>query len=53
MMRTIQPSQAIAARFAEEAEERGASYNFAQDENPVKPGPAEEISAGIQDLVNT
>lgn len=53
MMRTIQPYQAMAARMAEEAEERGASYNFAQDEKPVKPGPAEEISAGNQDLVNT
>jgi len=53
MMRTIQPSQAIAARFAKEAEERGAFHNFAQDEKPVKPGPAEEISAGFQDLVNT
>ena len=53
MMRTVQPHQAIAARMAEEAEKRGASYNFAQGENPVKPGPAEEISAGIQDMVNT
>lgn len=53
MMRTVQPYQAIAARVAKEAEERGASYNFAQDEKPVKPGPAEEISAENQDLVNT
>lgn len=32
VMRTVQTFQAIAARVAEEAEERGALYNFAQDE---------------------
>ncbi|MFC6691071.1 hypothetical protein ACFQD2_08545 [Pseudomonas lini] len=32
MMETVQPCPAIAAQIAEEAEERGASYNFAQDE---------------------
>ncbi|WP_367372188.1 hypothetical protein [Pseudomonas lini] len=53
VMRVVQTFQAIAARVAQEAEERGASYDFAQDEKPVKPWPAEEISAGIQDLVNT
>jgi hypothetical protein len=53
MMRMVQPHQAIAARMAEEAEERGVSYNFAQGEKPVNPGPAEEISAGFQDMVNT
>jgi TusA-related sulfurtransferase len=53
MMRTVLPHQAIAARMAEEAEERGASYNFVQDEKPAKPGPARQFSAGIQDMVNT
>lgn len=53
MMRTVQPYQAIATRMAEEAEVRGASYDFAQGEKPVRPGPAEGISAENQDLVNT
>ena len=53
VMRTVQPFQAIAAKVAEDAEERGASYDFMQDEKPVFPRPVEEISAGNQNLVNT
>ncbi len=52
-MRTVQPFQVDAAKMAQEAEQRGASRNLLQDENPVIPRLAEEISAENQDRVNT
>jgi hypothetical protein len=52
-MTTIQPFPADAARLAKEAEERGTTFNFRQPEFPLKPGPAEDISAGSEIVVNT
>lgn len=52
-MTPLQPFPALAAKLAKEAESRGAHHDFRQVEKPVKPGPAKEISAGIEDVVHT
>ncbi|MNR60007.1 hypothetical protein D3C85_1813990 [compost metagenome] len=49
----LQPFPREAAVLAKEAEERGALSFLAQGENPVKLRPADEISAGNENVVNT
>lgn len=49
----LQPFPREAALLAKEAEERGVSSFFAREENPVKPRPADEFSAGNENVVNT
>ena len=49
----LQPFPREAAVLAKEAEERGVASFFAREENPVKPRPADEFSAGNENVVNT
>jgi hypothetical protein len=49
----LQPFPREAAALAKAAEERGVDAFLVQDENPVKPGPADEFPAGNENVVNT
>jgi hypothetical protein len=53
LMTTIQPFPAHAAKLAKLAEQRGTSPEFQTSEIPVNPWPAEEISAGIENVIHT
>lgn len=52
-MTPLQPFPREAAVLAKEAEARGGAAFLAQGENPVKPRPADEFSAGNENVVNT
>lgn len=52
-MRTVQPYPSAAARLAKEAEARGEKVGLLHQGKSVNPGPAEQISAESQELVNT
>jgi hypothetical protein len=49
----LQPFPNEAALLAKEAEARGVESALLRVENPVKPGPADEFSAGNGNVVNT
>lgn len=49
----IEPFPREAAVLAKEAELRGATAFLARGENPVNPRPADEFSAGNENVVNT
>jgi hypothetical protein len=53
LMTTVQPFPTHAAKLAKMAEQRGNQNDPQAVEFPVNPWPAEEISAGSENVVNT